>query len=149
MQGSLRVGGHVRRRNVRRVGEHRVEAAGQLGEGGEGVPLHQVHAERLQVLAGVGDGLFGELHREDLGVRQFALDRRRNGAGPCAQVDDAQLTGRRLGACAQHLEGFFDEQFRFGPGYEYARPNGQLQVMEGGTPGDVLQRPRTLRPARG
>ena len=109
VQGGLRVGGHVRRRNVRRVREHRVEAAGQLGEGGEGVPLHQVHAERLQVLAGVGDGLFGELHREDLGVRQFALNCRRDGPGAGAQVDDAQLTGCRIGACGQHLEGFFDE----------------------------------------
>ena len=109
MQGGFRVGGYVRRRNVRRVREHRVEGSGKFGQGGEGVPLNQVYAERLQVLTGVGDGVFGEFHREHLGVRQFALNCRRDSPGAGAQVDDAQLTGCRIGACGQHLEGFFDE----------------------------------------
>ena len=69
VQGGFRVGGHVRRRNVRRVREHRIEGSGKFGQGGEGIPLNQVHAEWLQVLAGVWDGVFRELHREHLGVR--------------------------------------------------------------------------------
>ena len=109
MQGGFRVGGYVRRRNVRRVREHRVEGSGKFGQGGESVPLYQVHAERLQVLAGVGDGVFGEFHREHLGVRQFAFDCRGDSPGAGAQVHDAQQTGCRIGACGQHFEGFFDE----------------------------------------
>ena len=126
VQGSLRVGRHVRRRNVRRVGEHRIEGADQLGKCSEGIPLHQVHTQRLQVLTGVGDGVFGELHREHLGGRQFALDSRRDGAGTRAQVDDARPAGCSVSTCAQHFESFFDEQLRFGSGHEYARPDRQL-----------------------
>ncbi len=122
-------------RDVRRVADHHVDAAVELGERRGEVAPPQLDTGAGEVALGPGVRRGVDLDGVHGGVRSLVGDRPRDRAGAGAEVDDH--------GCVE-LAGPVDrpagEQLGLGAGHEDARADRELDVPEVGRPGEVLQR---------
>ena len=107
------------------------------GKAVQRVALVQVDPGPLDVLAGPGQGVLGQLHGVHPGARHLLGQGERDGAGAGAQVDDQRLDDVH-GAYRVYRPA--DHRLGLRPGHEDARPDLEFQVAEEGAPGDVLER---------
>jgi hypothetical protein len=121
-------------RDVRRVGDHRVDLPVELGQAAVDVALVQRRARAGEVAAGPHAGLRGQLDSVDRAVRALGRDGSGDGARAAAQVHDQ----RRLDVL-QAVEHPADQDLGLRARDEHTGPDDQFAVAESGRTGQVLE----------